>query len=299
MAYGTYARIKNTGIFFSANTIQFDEVTQSKFSVNPQNNSVYSNFFDEVAPSTGVGSSYTTPVVETATTSLSANYAGVASYFNTSSSVTYSVDQTYTKTTSLTSSFGTNYLNSYPAGTFMVAVITVRSSSAANSTTLTDSAGNSYTKAVEGTQSNGLTVSSIWYSNLTNSVTTGTTLTANLSAVSYTNAQHLTLFQLTNISSYESSNTSTSSSNVITNTLNVSSPGILIQCVSTGVSANTAPVSYTPGTSTSAAYVSLCSQYTSAYINGSLGSSTYPPMRVSNTGTTLVTGFFDEVEGIQ
>jgi hypothetical protein len=180
---------------------------------------------------------------------------------------TVALETTFTKTTSLTASFAFNYASSHAAGEFLVMVVTARSASAITfNATATDSAGNTYNKRVEGTQSNGATDTAIYDCTLTAPVTAATSITVTGNAVTYVNAQHATLFKLTNVTGYDSSaQAATVSSVTVTNAVTTGGPaaGVAVHACSTGNGTVATANSVAAGwTIQSQLKVSLCSQYT-------------------------------------
>lgn len=117
-------------------------------------------------------------------------------------SAVVNLNTTYKKTTTLTNSYSFNYGSSIAAGKMVVITSTMRAEAAINFLSVTDTAGNTYTQAVTGTQLNGLTYNSIYYCVLANAVTTGTTITVSASTGTYTNAQHSVVMVLDNITTF-------------------------------------------------------------------------------------------------
>lgn len=71
------------------------------------------------------------------------------------------------------------------AGQSVILAFSSRTSAAVNNYSVSDSAGNTYTRIIEGTQSNGLTVSAIFVSEITSAITaSSTTLTISTTGVS-------------------------------------------------------------------------------------------------------------------
>lgn len=215
--------------------------------------------------------------------------AGSIRGFSSGSNITnYSVtlNNTYTTTTALTTSYSFNYGSSVSAGTMVAIVVTVRSASAADITAVSDSAGNAFTEAIQGTQSNALTVSAIYYAKLTAGVTTATTITVSLSAVTYDYAQHATIFVLNGVASFGSAaQASTSASASVTNSVSpVGTQGIVIHGISTGT--NPAPTVTSVSTnwvSQSSLRVNLCSQYTATLVSSLLSSPTTDTFTMSGS----------------
>jgi hypothetical protein len=149
------------------------------------------------------------------------------------------LDSSGTKTTDLSSSYEFNYGSTIPTNSFVVVVVTARSGSGAGVwDSITDSAGNVYTEAVEGTQSNNLTFTAIYYSQITNSVDISTVITASATAPTFTTAQHYSIFVLTGVNTVDATYSSPASSTslVPANATTSTGKGIAIHAVSTGFS---------------------------------------------------------------
>jgi len=207
---------------------------------------------------------------------------------------TVTVDSTNTKTVDLTTSYSFNYGSSYAIGKFIVVVLTGRSGGTLNWTGLTDSAGNTYTEYVQGTQPNGLTVTSIYYSTLTSAVTSATTFTATLTGTP-AHAQHATVFALTGVSAPSASATAQIDNAEVVSTVAVSTvasgAGVAINGLSSGQGGNNTVTSISAGFTTgSSLRVAFCSQYT-AYSVYKIPSGT----SITNTFTISSTGNMADV----
>jgi hypothetical protein len=179
---------------------------------------------------------------------------------------TVTLENTNTKTTSLSGTYAFNFASSHAAGAVIVFAVTGRQTAAFNwASTATDSAGNTYTKRVEGTQSNGLTVTAIYDCVLTNAVTSATTITTTNTATSPATAQHATIFTLTGVTGYDSSAQGATTSATVPNSVTTGGPftGVAIHAISTGASTAPTVSSVSAGwTSQSSLRVNACSQYT-------------------------------------
>lgn len=207
-----------------------------------------------------------------------------------SSSVSITGHTSFTKTAGLTNVYTFNYAGSLGIGTFVVLMTTVRTTNTgAQNMTATDSAGNTYTQAVAGTQGNNVTSSSILFCKLTNAVTAATTFTVTGPAGTYSSAQHATVFVVNNLVSgvLDNTNTSTSGTAATTNTATMTSgTGAAFQVVSTGV------ISAPTFVSVSASWVSQwnlpisgCSQFSASFVANGLSAN----FSASNTLTTNTT----------
>lgn len=145
-----------------------------------------------------------------------------------------------TKTTDLTATYEFNYGEVIPAGSFVVICVTARSPSFSPGTwdSVVDSAGNTFIEAVEGTQSNNLTFTAIYYSKITNSVDTGTVITANATSSEFQTAQHHSVFVLTGVNEVDNiySSPANSTNLVSASAITTNGSGIAVHAISTGLS---------------------------------------------------------------
>lgn len=182
----------------------------------------------------------------------------------------------FTKTASLSNVYTLNYAGNLSAGTFVVIVTTVRTTNTGvQNMTVTDSAGNTYTQAVVGTQSNNITSTSILFCKLTNAVTSATTITVTGPTGTYQFGQYASVFVLNNvIGTLDSTNTGTNGVGTQSNTVTISSGrGIVIHGVSTGAIGPPSFTSVSAGWSSQYNLtVSGCSQYSASFVANGLGS---------------------------
>lgn len=188
-----------------------------------------------------------------------------------------------TKTASLTTTYSFNYGGNLSAGQFVVVVLTGRSVVATTGTwtALSDDAGNTYTEAIDATQTNNLTYTAIYYTFLKNNVTSSNVLSATTDYATPANAQHSTILLLNNINALANtrSNPLASVSSLPNSAATDASTGIAIHAISTGLAA--APTVTTVSTgfvSQTSLRVGGCSQYVATGIY-----STRPGGTVSNT----------------
>jgi hypothetical protein len=155
---------------------------------------------------------------------------------------TITLNTTFSKTATLTNTYAFTYTTGMAAGVFAIIHVTARNSSAFNYSSITDSAGNTYIKAAEGTQSNGLTVTAIFYATLTAAVTTATTVTVTATNVgTFAAAQYATVYSTTGgLTTVNNTNTSqTASGTTVVNTTTTSTgAGVALHCASTGLNAS-------------------------------------------------------------
>ena len=135
--------------------------------------------------------------------------------------------------------FPFNYGSSHPAGSFIVVVVSARSTTQITGSwqSLVDSEGNTFTLATQGTQLNNLTFSAIYFCVLANPVSSATTLTATATGpTSVSNGgRHAAVFNLSGVSDVENTvNTPTDGAPVTQSTTTVSGKGIAFHVVSTG-----------------------------------------------------------------
>lgn len=198
-----------------------------------------------------------------------------------------------TKTTSLGASYSFTYGTAAPAGSFIVVVVTARpASGTAAWTSMSDSAGNTFTEVVDGAQSNSITFTGIYFCQLTNAVTASTTITAVSAMTSASSAQHATVFRLTGVTGVDATANNPLTSNLISATATTSTgDGIAIHGISTGLSTAPSVTSVSSGfTLRRSIPFSGCSQYiaTSEYNQS-------PSTSVSNTFTMSASGAYASV----
>lgn len=165
--------------------------------------------------------------------------------------------------------FSFNYGSSHHAGAFIVVVVTARDSTASGSwTSVVDSVGNVFTLAVQGTQSNNLTFSAVYFCVLSNPVTSATTVTATTLSPLTNNGRHAAVFTLENVSDVENTvNSPYAGTPVVVSSTTVSGSGIAFHVVSTGLFAAGAVVSVSPDFTFQVESLNrFCSQYISTSV---------------------------------
>jgi hypothetical protein len=177
------------------------------------------------------------------------------------------LETTFSKTASLTNSYTFSPASSHSVGALLVFVATARATTAINfANTATDDAGNTWTKRVQGTQSNNLTVTAVYDCVLTNAVTSATVVTLSMDAGTYSGAQHITLFTLTGVTGYDSSAQANSGGAAlfITNSVTTGGPatGVAIHGISTGSSNTVSTNSANWTLQSSLVSVTSCEQFT-------------------------------------
>lgn len=198
-----------------------------------------------------------------------------------------------TKTASLTSTYSFNYGGNLSAGQFVVVVLTGRSGTVKGTwTALSDDAGNTYTEAIDATQTNNLTYTAIYYTFLKNNVTSSNVLSATTDFATPATAQHSTILLLNNINALANTRSNPLLSSSQSNSAATdASTGIAIHAISTGL--GTAPTVTTVSTgfvSQTSLRVGACSQYVATGIY-----STRPGDTVSNTFAMNFTGNYANV----
>ena len=142
--------------------------------------------------------------------------------------------------------FPFNYSNSYPAGTFIVVVVTARENDSVTGVwdSVVDSEGNTFTLAIQGSQINDLTFSAVWFCVLSNPVTSSTTITASTSTTLVAFGRHGSVFVLETVSDAENTVSSPhEGAPVVATSSTVSGSGIAFHVVSTGFSSGPSVVS--------------------------------------------------------
>jgi len=146
--------------------------------------------------------------------------------------------------------FPFNYSKSYPAGTFVVAIVTARENGTVAGTwdSVVDDEGNTFSLAVQGTQLNDLTFTSIWFRYLGSPVTAATAITATTSTTISTFGRHAAIFVLEDQPlSYNAVNSPQTGAPVVATSTTTSGSGIAFHVVSTGLSPAPSVVSVSSG----------------------------------------------------
>ena len=161
--------------------------------------------------------------------------------------------------------FSFNYAKSYPAGTLVVAVVTARELGTVAGTwdSVVDDEGNNFYLAVQGTQLNDLTFTSIWFRYLESPVTSATAITATTSTTLSTHGRHAAIFVLgTTPSTTNVVNSPQTNPPVVATSTTTSGSGIAFHAVSTGLSTQPSVVSVSSGFTLQVESRNLgCSQY--------------------------------------
>ena len=161
--------------------------------------------------------------------------------------------------------FPFNYAKSYPAGTFVVAVVTARENGTVAGTwdSVVDDEGNTFNLVVQGTQSNDLTFSAIWSCSLSNPVTAATAITATTSTTLAPRGRHAAIFVLgTTPSTTNVVNSPQTGAPVVATSSTTSGSGIAFHVVSTGLTTPASVVSVSSGfTLQVESRNTACSQY--------------------------------------
>ena len=180
----------------------------------------------------------------------------------------YSDPVTLDSTTFDTLTSGTfpfNYSKSYPAGTFVVAIVTAREAGTVAGTwdSVVDDEGNTFNLVVQGTQSNDLTFSAIWSCSLSNPVTAATAITATTSTTLANRGRHAAIFVLgTTPSTTNVVNSPQTGAPVVATSTTTSGSGIAFHVVSTGLSTPASVVSVSSGFTLQVESLNrACSQY--------------------------------------
>lgn len=178
-----------------------------------------------------------------------------------------------------------SYDGNIPAGSFVVIVVTARSKSTSHTgswTGITDSAGNTFSEAIAGTQDNNLTFSAIYSGVLGTSVTSSTNITASSTQspgdTEFRKAKHYSIFVLTGVTQVD--NTASAPNSTSTNALSNSATtttgnGIALHVLSTGTGQNPTVNSVSSGYTSLSLPASNCGQYSARkVIDGASANST-------------------------
>lgn len=180
--------------------------------------------------------------------------------------------------------FPFNYANSYPAGTFIVVVVTATENNIAIGAwdSVVDSEGNTFTLAVQGGQSNGFTFSAVWFCVLSNPVTSSTTITATSNVTVGANGRKGSVFVLEAVSDVENAvNSPQTRGPIVATSSTVSGSGIAFHVVSYGSGNPATVVSVSPDFDLQVESLnSGCSQYIATSVVAKA-----PSASVSNTLT--------------
>ena len=163
------------------------------------------------------------------------------------------------------------YGGDIPAGSFVVITVTARTSGntvTGSWSSIVDSAGNTFSEVIEGTQDNNLTFSAIYAGVLGASVTSSTNISATSSqsngSSSYRRAKHHSIFVLTGVTQADntSSAPTTASTNVFSNSATTTTGnGIALHVISSGTGSQRTISSVSSGYTSLAITATACSQY--------------------------------------
>lgn len=175
---------------------------------------------------------------------------------------------------------------------YIVLAFASRTDAGTNSYSVSDSAGNTYTRVLEGTQSNGLTVSAVFYAPVTSSVTSGsTTLTITTTGTSATDAG-VAFFNITDPLGNTSSQTPQSPTGTLSESVTMPSEGFVTHVIATGLGGPPTNLSSSTG------YVKLL-EYTASgsstyvfYDEGVSGSTTNTVSISSGNWSSVMAGFY-------
>ena len=144
----------------------------------------------------------------------------------------------------------------------VVLAFSSRTSGGANSFSVSDSAGNTYTRVIEETQSNGLTVAAIFVSTLTSPVVSGSTTLTITTTGADTEEAGVGFFHIGDYSSTPTSSSQPSPTATLSESVTMSTGGLVFHVIATGLSAPPTGLSSSTG-------------FTKLLENAQAGSSTY------------------------
>jgi len=135
---------------------------------------------------------------------------------------------------------------------YIVVAFASRTDAGVDSYSVSDSAGNTYTRVLEGTQPNGLTVSAVFYAPVTSSVTSGSTTLTISTTGSSTTETGVAFFNVTEFTGTVSSQTPQDVTGTLSESINMpGGGGFVVHVIGTGLSS---PLT---GLSSSTGYIKL------------------------------------------